>query len=136
MREEKVLIRIFRKIADLIGEEAGRNPEFAARLDSILLEIPARKKPAAKKVTGMASSDLPDVFLQWKSREPNDFVLWLRDQPLPVLRGLIKLHDLDASKRASKWKDTEKLAHFIAEQMRSRTSRGSAFLVTNPPFSS
>jgi hypothetical protein len=136
MREEKILIRLFRKVADLIGEEAGRNPDFAAKLDSILLEIRAKKKTATKKAAGMAPSDLPDVFGEWKRRQPSEFVLWLRDQPLPVLRGLIKVHELDASKRASKWKDTEKLAHFIAEQMRSRTSRGSAFLVANPPFSS
>jgi hypothetical protein len=136
MREEKALIRIFRKIAELFGEEAARNPEFAARVDSILSELPAKKKPAPKKAAVMSPTELPDVFLEWKSRGANDFTLWLRDQPLAVLRGVIKLHDLDASKRASKWKDAEKLAHFIAEQMRSRTSRGSSFLVANPPFSS
>ena len=136
MREEKILIRLFRKLTDLIGEEAGRNPDFAAKLDSILLEIPGKKRAATKRAAGVPPSDLPDIFSEWKRREPNDFVLWLRDQPLPVLRGLIRVHDLDASKRASKWKDTEKLAHFIAEQMRNRASRGSAFLVANPPFSS
>ena len=135
MRKEKILIRLFREVADLIGEEAGRNPDFAARLDSILLEVPAKKKAATKKTAEIAPSDLPDVFCEWKTRQPSDFVLWLRDQPLAVLRGLIKFHDLDASKRAGKWKDTEKLAHFIAEQMRNRTSRGSAFLIANPPYS-
>lgn len=136
MRKEKILIRLFRDVADLIGEEAARNPDFAARLDSILLEVPAKKKSATKKPDGVVPSDLPDVFGEWKTRQPVDFVLWLKDQPLAILRGLIKLHDLDPGKRAAKWKDTEKLAHFIAEQMRNRTSRGSAFLVANPPHSS
>jgi hypothetical protein len=136
MREEKVLIRIFRKVADLISEEAARNPEFAARVDAILTEIPARKKAAVKKSPKLSPSELPDIFAECKKREQSDFVLWLRDQPTTVLRAEIKAHDFDPSNRTSKWKDPEKLAQFIAEQIRARASRGASFLVANPPFSS
>lgn len=133
MREEKILIRIFRKVTDLIGEEAARNPEFAAKVDAILAEIPARKKAAAKKSPKPHAAELPDMFTEWRARQQPDFVLWLRDQPRTVLIAEIKAHDFDPSNRTSKWKDTEKLAHFIAEQIRARTSRGASFLTANPP---
>jgi|SRR5882724_1642290 len=136
MREEKILVRLFRKVADLIATEANHNPDFAARLESILAEIPGRKKRAPKEKRKAVARDLPDIFVEWKKRDQSDFLLWLRDQPLLVLRDLIKAHDLDAGNRATKWKDPEKLAQFILEQIRNRMSRGSAFLMTNPPYSS
>src|SRR4051794_40614381 len=133
MREEKILIRLFRKIAELIGEEARRNSDFGARLDSILAEIPVRKKSTAKRADVVITSELPDIFNEWKSRPYNDFILWLKNQPLIVLRSLIKTHELDVGKRSSKWKDPERIAQFIAEQMRNRTNRGAAFLIADPP---
>jgi hypothetical protein len=136
MREEKILIRIFRKVGELIGEEANRNPEFAAKLDAIVTELPARRKAPGTKKPTTSPSDLPDIFAEWKARPQSDFILWLKDQPSVVLRAEIKAHEFDPTGRTRRWKDTEKLAHFIAEQMRTRATRGSAFLIANPPFPS
>jgi hypothetical protein len=131
MREEKILIRIFRKVAELIGDEASRNPEFATKLEAIVSELPAGRKTASKKKPAAIPAELPDVFAEWKTRQQSDFVLWLKDQPSVVLRAEIKVHELDPTGRTTKWKDPEKLAHFIAEQIRSRATRGSAFLTSS-----
>src|SRR5947207_15703943 len=112
MREEKILIRIFRKVAELIGDEASRNPDFAAKLEAIVSELAAGKKAASKKKPAAIPSDLPDVFAEWKTRRHSDFILWLKDQPSMVLRAEIKAHEFDPTRRTSKWKDPEKLAHF------------------------
>ncbi|PXF60168.1 MAG: hypothetical protein C4B58_01365 [Deltaproteobacteria bacterium] len=57
-----------------------------------------------------------------------DFRLWLRDQPIPVLRAIIRTEDFDATRRTAKWKEAEKLAEFIADRLRDRKARGSAFI--------
>jgi len=134
MRKEKIVAQLFRKVADLVAEEASRNADFAARLEHILLELPIGSPRKQKEKLEKLPAELPDIFAEAKTRSDSDFLLWLKDQSRPVLRGLIKIHDFDAAGRASKWKESEKLAAFIAEQVRARMGRGSAFLSTNPPF--
>src|SRR5437762_8421696 len=136
MREEKILIRIFRKVGELNREEANRNPDFDDKLDANVTELRVRKKATTKKNPTTLSTDLPDIFAEWKARPQSDFILWLKDQPAVVLRAEIKAHEFDPTGRTRKWKDAEKLAHFIAEQVRNRAIRGSAFLIANPPCSS
>ena len=45
-----------------------------------------------------------------------------------ILRAIIRLEDFDATHRTVKWKEPEKLAEFIADRLRDRQSRGSAFI--------
>jgi hypothetical protein len=130
MRKEKALILMLRGLVDLINEEAARNPEFSAQLDHLLSPLPSRKV-AKKKRRTLVESSLPDIYSEFTARGPTEFTLWLRDHPVEVLRGLIRLHDLDATRRTSKWKDNGKLSNFISEQIRSRTARGSSFLTTD-----
>ena len=44
----------------------------------------------------------------------------------------IRAQDLDSTRRTVKWKDAEKLAGFVADGLRARLSRGSAFI--SPTF--
>ena len=126
MRKEKALVTMLNSLAKLLSDEAGRNPEFANRLDSILSPLqPERTAPRPGKPDQL---ELPDVYAEFSSRGESEFRLWLRDQPVPVLYALIRRHDLDATRRSSKWKDPEKLSAYIADQLRSRLSRGSGFL--------
>jgi hypothetical protein len=74
---------------------------------------------------------LPDIHTEFTLRGQPEFQLWLRDQPVATLRSLVRLHDLDAARRTSKWKDAEKLSAFITDQISARLSRGSGFLSTN-----
>jgi hypothetical protein len=132
MRKEKALITMLNGLAKLLSDEAGRNPEFANRLDSLL--SPLQPEKAAPRPSNKPDQfDLPDVYAELTARGEREFRLWLRDQPVPVLYALIRRHDLDATRRSSKWKDPEKLSAFIADQLRSRLSRGSGFLSGGDP---
>lgn len=127
MRKEKALITVLNNLARLLREEAGRNPDFADRLDALLSPVPVGKTPR-KQATKPEPKDVPDAFAEFGSRGESEFRLWLRDQPTGVLHALIWRHDLDATRRSAKWKDAEKLSAFITDQIRSRLARGSAFL--------
>ncbi|HQO65040.1 MAG TPA: hypothetical protein PK528_15630 [Syntrophorhabdus sp.] len=129
MRKEKVLISILHKLVGLLAEESAQNPEFAKRLDLIISDLPemrvTQKSPSIKK---QSQVQLPDIHTEWKSRGETNFRLWMCEQPIPVLRAIIRNQDLDPARRTSKWKDVEKLANFITDNLRSRLSRGSAFM--------
>ena len=128
MRKEKALIGLLRNLADLLIEESARNPEFSSKLDTLLSELPEKKATAKKAAKAIPPEHLPDIHVEWTARGETDFRLWLRDQPVPVLRAVIRAEDLDATRRTVKWKEAEKLADFIADSRRARQSRGSAFI--------
>ena len=127
MRNEKALIGLLRGMVDLLADEAGRNPEFAARLDNLLSVLPTRTAPS-RKTAKAETETLPDVHAELAARGEAEFQLWLNGQPVQVLRALIRTHDLDSTRRTVKWKEAEKLAAFIAEGMRARITRGSSFI--------
>jgi hypothetical protein len=56
----------------------------------------------------------------------------LRDLPVPVLRAIIRKHELDSARRTTKWKDAEKLAAHITERLQGRLKRGSSFMRGGP----
>lgn len=128
MRKEKTLIGLLRGLVDLLAEESARNPEFATRVDALLSELPERKTVTRKPAKTPSLEKLPDIHAEWNAREEIDFRLWLQDQPIPVLRVLIRVEDLDSTRRTAKWKDAEKLAGFITDRLRDRQLRGSAFI--------
>jgi len=129
MRKEKALISLLKELVDLMSEEAAQNPEFSRKLELLLSPLPA-KKLAKRKRPAAAALDLPDVYREYNARGQAEFTLWLRDQPIELLRAIIRSHDFDATRRTSKWKDQGKLSHFITEQIRSRMARGSGFLTS------
>ncbi|MDO9287509.1 MAG: hypothetical protein Q7T83_01825 [Thermodesulfovibrionales bacterium] len=128
MRKEKTLIGLLRGLVDLLAEESAHNPEFASKVDTLLSELPERKSVSKKSAKTPSPEHLPDIHAELKARGETDFRLWLQDQSILVLRALIRSEDLDSTRRTAKWKDSEKLAAFIADSLRTRQSRGSAFL--------
>jgi len=128
MRSKKPLISLLRKLVDAVEEEASRNPAFANKLEELLLPFQEtqemRPKPSGKRI----DDTLPDVHGELTSRGDRGFRIWLREQSVEVLRAIIRREDLDTARRASKWKDEGKLADFIADGLRARMSRGSAFI--------
>ena len=128
MRKEKVLIGLLRGLVDLLVEESARNPEFAARVDSLLSDLPERKARSTKPDTVSSPEHLPDIHAEWNARGETEFRLWLRGQATPVLRAVIRSQDLDPTRRTTKWREQEKLAEFIADGLSARLSRGSAFI--------
>jgi hypothetical protein len=130
MRNEKVLTKLLRSLADLLGEEADRNPAFREQLDGILSGLsPASAKPAKTRGTRAApDQQLPDIHAERSKRGEVDFRVWLGDQPVPVLRALIRNLDIDPKRRTSRWTEGKKLSEFIADSLRARMSKGSSFL--------
>jgi len=116
---------------ELLADESARNPAFAERLDSLVSALPESRRPQApKRPARETGTAVPDVHAEWTARGETDFRLWLRDQSIATIRAVIRAQDLDPARRTSKWKDTEKLADFVAEGLRARLSRGSAFIGT------
>jgi hypothetical protein len=60
MRKEKALITMLNGLAKLLSEEAGRNPDFADRLDSLLSPVQPEKTP--RPTTKPDQPELPDVY--------------------------------------------------------------------------
>lgn len=131
MRSQKALVALLRGLVELLADESERNPAFAERLDSLLSSLTESRRPtAAKHAARDTGTTVPDVHAEWTARGETDFRLWLRDQPVPTIRALIRAQDLDPARRTGKWKDAEKLADFVAEGLRARLSRGAAFIST------
>lgn len=130
MRKEKALVALLRQLVDLLAEEAGRNSEFASKLEGILSAVPERRPSKPRRRLSRNTEPLLDVHAEWNARGEAEFRLWLRDQPIQTIRMVIRAQDLDPTHRTAKWKDTEKLADFITESLKSRLSRGSAFIGT------
>jgi hypothetical protein len=132
MRDKKVLITVLRRLADLLADEAVQNPGFAARLDDVL-GGPRKKGVAHVSGRAVSSANLPDLHVEWSHRGDADFRLWLRDQPVAIIRALIRNQDLDPMRRTAKWKEAEKLAAFVADGLKARLARGSSFLGRDDP---
>lgn len=128
MRKEKALITLLRGLVDLVAEESARNPEFGAQVENLLSDIPERKPLGKKAVARPPDRQLTDIHAEWSNRGEIDFRLWLSDQPVLVLRTIIRSQDFDPTRRTVKWKEAEKLAAFIADGLRARLARGSAFI--------
>jgi hypothetical protein len=142
MRKEKALVGLLHDLVELLAQESDRNPEFGARLEQLLMAIPERRnakprktkqrKTEPRKTKREGHEALPDIHAEWHARGEADFLLWLRDQTIPTIRAVIRAQDFDPTRRTAKWKDAEKLAGFVADSLRSRLSRGSAFTSTPP----
>src|SRR6267143_5632146 len=115
MRKEKALVALLRKLVQLLAEEAERSPEFATRLEKLLAGIPEPRLVRTTEATPKRSQSLPDVHAEWSARGETNFRLWLRDQPIPIIRAVIRAQDLDPTRRTVKWTDVEKLAGFVAD---------------------
>jgi len=122
------MIALLQGLSALLDDEASSNPAFAAKLDA-LIRPPEKPSGASPKTsTKPKGIDVPDVHAELAARGDEDFRAWLCTQPADVLKAIIRRQDLDPSRRSSKWKDEKKLANFIADGLRARLSRGSAFI--------
>jgi len=133
MRKEKELVSLLRGLADLLVEESAANPTFAARVELLLSGLPEGKARSPERKLSLELAPLPDIYEEWTKRGETEFRLWLREQPMAVLRLIIRRQDLDPTRRTTKWKELEKLADFISDGMRSRLARGSAFMGRGSP---
>lgn len=57
-----------------------------------------------------------------------DFRLCLRCLPAAALRAITRVQGFDSAGRTSRWRESERLACFIADSGRARMSKGASFL--------
>jgi hypothetical protein len=127
MRKEKELMALLRGLVELLAEEADRNPIFSDKLESLLAPLSGRGANQQKSHKS-TSERLPDLHAERAARSEADFLLWLRELPITVLRSLIRSNEFDPTGRTGKWKEVEKLSSFIVDSLRARMARGSAFM--------
>ena len=122
------MTRLLRRLVNLLSEEADRNPDFAAKLDDLVASAPRKVGPSKTRAPGKAETAVPDIYSEFQSRGEEEFRFWLRDQPVSLLRAIIRKHDLDSPRRTVRWKDAEKLSSFIADRLQARLDRGASFI--------
>ena len=88
----KKLTPILRNLLTLVDEEAARNPEFAAKLESIMAELPTR--PARPPRPPTAAVEIPDVFAALKDKGEVEFGFWVRTLDLLTLKAVIRANGL------------------------------------------
>jgi hypothetical protein len=131
MRNEKALVALIRKLAKVIADEAERNPDFAAELAALL---PDKEGGSHKREVKdeRANLEIPDVHAKWIALGEEEFRYWARDLNVDLLRAVVKDEDLDPTRKTARWKDSEKLANFLADGIKARKERGSSFLRGEP----
>ncbi|WP_250527646.1 hypothetical protein [Caballeronia sp. GAWG2-1] len=75
---------------------------------------------------------LPDVHKEFAKLGDEGLRIWLRSLAVDTLRAIIRREDMDAARRASRWKDVGRLAEFIADALEVRRNRGAAFIGREP----
>lgn len=130
MQSTKKLTSILRDFLVLVDDEAARNAEFAAKLEAIMTELPAR--PARSPRPPKSPVEIPDVFAVLKDKGEVEFGFWVRTLDVAMLKGVIRVNGFDPAKTSQRWSDLDKLAGLVVEQTVARFKRGSSFL---PPKS-
>jgi hypothetical protein len=126
MQSTKKLTPILRNLLSLVDEEASRNPEFAARLESIMAEFPTR--PARPPRPPKTAVEIPNVFAALKDKGEVEFRFWVRTLDLTTLKAVIRTNGFDPAKTSQRWTDPDKFVALVVEQAVARLKRGSAFL--------
>ncbi len=126
MQPTKKLTPILRKFLALVDDEASRNQEFAAKLEAVMAELPARPtRPPRPPKTAVA---VPNVFGVLQEKGETEFGFWIRTLDIPTLKAVIRANGFDPAKASQRWTDPDKFAGLVIEQTVARLKRGSAFL--------
>ena len=126
MQPTQKLTTALRDLLALVDEEAARNPEFAAKLDSLMAALPAR--PARPPRPPKPAVSFPDVFAALQEKGESEFGFWLRTLDIPTLKAVIRANGFDPAKASQRWTDPDKFVALVMDQTVARMKRGSAFL--------
>ena len=130
MQPTKKLTPILRNLLALVDDEATRNPDFAAKLEAIMAELPAR--PVRPPHPPKPAVSIPDVFAALQEKGEVEFGFWVRTLDVPTLKAIIRKNGFDPAKAAQRWTNPDKFVALFIDQTLARLKRGSAFL---PPKS-
>ena len=93
MQRAKTLTKFLKAIAEIVADEAERNPAFAEKLDAAIAPLPAAK-PKKQKLVQHA----PDIYLEHRHRGEDEFRFWLAGLDLPTLKAIVKANGFDLTK--------------------------------------
>jgi hypothetical protein len=128
MQTSKKLERVLWDLVALLEDEAGRNPEFAARLEAIVAPLPERAVKRTAKTRREECVAVPDVLAEFQAKGEEEFRFWLRDFDLRTLKAIVKRNGFDPARATQRWTDPDKFVSLICSQVKSHLERGSAFL--------
>ncbi|WP_250469519.1 hypothetical protein [Caballeronia sp. GAFFF2] len=103
------------------AEVASAVPAYAAAADADADAVPTLRARSPKIA-------LPDVHKEFAKLGDEGLRIWLRSLAVETLRAIIRREDMDAARRASRWRDVGRLAEFIADALEARRNRGAAFI--------
>jgi hypothetical protein len=126
MQPTQKLTSVLRDFLSLVDDEAARNPEFAAKLEAVMAQLPSR--PARPPRLPNTAVSIPDVFATMQEKGEVEFGFWARTLDIPTLKAIIKKNGFDPAKASQRWTEPDKFVRLIIEQTMARMKRGSAFL--------
>lgn len=121
------------KLIDCILEQAGKDPEFASKLEGIFNLSEQSGKPAStsKKEPGAARSKRNPAILdpiEVASKQGMEALeTALSSLDIEQLKDIIAQFGMNQDKLAMKWRKKEKCVERIMEKTLDRTTRGDAF---------
>ena len=126
MQPTQKLTTVLRDFLSLVDDEAARNPDFAAKLEAVMAQLPSR--PARPPRQPKPALVVPDVFGELQSKGELEFGFWVRTLDIPTLKAVIKRNGFDPGKASQRWTDPDKFVGLVIEQTLARMKRGSSFL--------
>ena len=118
MQPTKKLTPVLRDLLALVDDEAARNPDFAAKLESIMAEVTAR--PARPPRPSKSALSIPDVFAVLQEKGEVEFGFWVRTLDVPTLKAVIRSNGFDLTKVSQRWTDPDKFAKLVVDQTAAR----------------
>src|ERR1700693_2170556 len=98
MQRAKTLTKFLKAIAEIVADEAERNPAFAEKLDAAMSSLPV-KKPKKQKLVYAG----PDIYVEYQQRGEEEFRFWLAGLDLPTLKAIVKVNGFNITKSAKRW---------------------------------
>ena len=126
MQPTQKLTAVLRDFLTVVDGEASRNPDFAAKLEAVMAQLPSR--PARPPRSPKPVVAVPEVFAELQAKGEVEFGFWVRTLDIPTLKAIIKKNGFDPAKASQRWADPDKFVGLVVEQTVSRQKRGSAFL--------
>jgi hypothetical protein len=126
MQPTQKLTTILRDFLAIVDDEAARNLEFAAKLETVMAQLPSR--PIRPPRPPKSAITIPNVFAELQARGELEFGFWVRSLDIPTLKAIIRANGFDPAKAAQRWTDPDKFAGLVIEQTLARMKRGSSFL--------
>ncbi len=128
MQRSKTLIQFLKAMAEIVADEAERNPAFADKLDALMMPLPMVKLKTRKNKRHV--QDVPDVYVELQQRGEEEFRFWLARLDLATLKSIVKVNGFDMTKTSRRWTEPDKFVTLITEQVRARLKRGSSFITS------